>query len=211
MSTPTASAAAEPVRERILRQARRDLFQGGYRRLTMDALATELGLSKKTLYVHFAGKEALVGAIIAGLAAEVRREADSLLRNRRLDLAGKIARFVAGLQERLAGLQPATLRDLRRFAPARHAELEEVRRTLLPWIVGRFLAEGRRSGMVDPRVPPEFASAYLLQAVQGLLQPESLERLRLSPATAMAQALDLFLGGVLTPAGRKHHEKRTSR
>jgi len=210
MSTSPTPDATSPVRERILRQARRDLFQGGYRRLTMDALSAELGLSKKTLYVHFAGKDAIVAAIIAGLAAEVRREAEALLRNRRLDLAGKVARFVAGLQERLAGLQPGTLRDLRRFAPARYAELEEVRRTLLPWIMGRFLAEGRRSGMIDPRVPADFASAYFLEAVQGLMQPESLERLRMPPATVMAQAVDLFFGGLLTPTGRKHHEKRTS-
>ena len=95
MSTSPTPDATSPVRERILRQARRDLFQGGYRRLTMDALSAELGLSKKTLYVHFAGKDAIVAAIIAGLAAEVRREAEELLRNRHLDLAGKVARFVA--------------------------------------------------------------------------------------------------------------------
>lgn len=200
-----------PVWERILRQARRDLFQDGYRRLTMDALARELGLSKKTLYVHFTGKDGIVAAVIAGLAAEVRGEAESLLRDPRLSLAEKVARFVAGLQERLASLRPASLRDLRRFAPARYAEIEEVRRTLLPWVMGRFLEEGRRTGMVDARVPAEFASAYFLQAVQGLMQPEALERLHLAPATVMAQAVDLFFGGLLTPAGRKLHEKRLPR
>jgi AcrR family transcriptional regulator len=200
-----------PVRERILRQAGRDLFQEGYRRLTMDALARELGLSKKTLYVHFRGKDEIVAAVIAGLAAEVRREAEALLRERRLSLADKVARFVAGLQERLVTLRPAALRDLRRFAPARYAEIEEVRRTLLPWVMGRFLEEGRRTGMIDARVPAEFAGAYFLQAVQGLMQPEALERLRLAPATVMAHAVDLFFGGLLTPAGRKHHEKRLPR
>ena len=36
----------------------------------MDALAAELGMSKKTLYVHFAGKDEIIGALIGGFAAE---------------------------------------------------------------------------------------------------------------------------------------------
>ena len=70
------SEAAQPVivsqRERILATARRQLFTLGYQALTMDALAAELGVSKKTLYVHFAAKEQLVDAVID--PADTRRE-----------------------------------------------------------------------------------------------------------------------------------------
>ena len=52
---------------RILRAAREQLFTAGYNALTMDALAHELGMSKKTLYAHFAGKDAMIAVIIDGV------------------------------------------------------------------------------------------------------------------------------------------------
>src|SRR5689334_22809325 len=81
-------------RGRILRQARADFFMLGYSQFTMDALAAEVGMSKKTLYVHFAGKDEIVAAIIDDLAAEIRDQADSLLESRELNFAEKLRGFV---------------------------------------------------------------------------------------------------------------------
>ena len=72
LPSPTVAVDGRAVRQRILRQARTHFFVHGYSTLTMADLATELGMSKKTLYVHFAGKDAIVGALIEDLGAEVR-------------------------------------------------------------------------------------------------------------------------------------------
>src|SRR5215207_4793869 len=96
-STLRSDAATQAVRLRILRQARLDFFSHGYSSFTMEALAAELGMSKKTLYVYFAGKDEIVGAIIDHLADEIRTEADALLRNRELNLAEKLRGFVEGM------------------------------------------------------------------------------------------------------------------
>ena len=44
------------IRQRIVEAARAHFFSHGFRRVTMDDLAEELGISKKTLYAHFPGK-----------------------------------------------------------------------------------------------------------------------------------------------------------
>lgn len=195
------------LRGRILRQARRDFFQQGYSRFTMDGLAEELGVSKKTLYVHFAGKDAIVGAVIDDLAAEIRADADTLLRNRELNLAEKLRGFVEGMLERMASLPPATVRDLQRFAPRLFAKVEAVRGTTLPYVFGRFVEEGQLTGLIRTNLPPGFAIEFFLQAMQGLMHPASLERLRLPPREVIANGIDVFFGGLLTNAGRKQYEK----
>jgi hypothetical protein len=43
--------------------------------------------------------------------------------------------------------------------------------------------------------------------MQGIFQSGTLERLKLAPRDVKARSLDLFFGGLLTPAGRKEHEK----
>ena len=53
LANTRAATVLPPPSRRILDAARVHLFTYGYSALTMDGLATELGMSKKTLYVHF--------------------------------------------------------------------------------------------------------------------------------------------------------------
>jgi TetR/AcrR family transcriptional regulator, mexJK operon transcriptional repressor len=56
---PTASKA-----ESILGAAKRSFLQSGFGAVSMDTIAREAGVSKATVYAHFAGKEELFGAVI---------------------------------------------------------------------------------------------------------------------------------------------------
>jgi AcrR family transcriptional regulator len=206
LSSPLPEAANADVRPRILRQARADFFAEGYSRFTMDALAAELGMSKKTLYVHFAGKDEIIGAVLDDLGAEIRAEAEALLRDRKLNLAEKLRGFVEGMIERLATLSPRTVRDLQRYAPKLYAKVEEVRGVTLPYVFGRFVEEGQLAGLIRP-LPPGFAIEFFLQAMQGLMHPTTLERLQMEPRQILPLAIDLFFGGLLTTTGRKQYEK----
>jgi hypothetical protein len=60
---------------------------------------------------------------------------------------------------------------------------------------------------VRNNIPTGFATEFLLQAMQGMMQPAVLERLRLAPREVIATAINLYFGGLLTPAGRKQYEK----
>jgi AcrR family transcriptional regulator len=203
----TVDPEQQQVRLRILSQARADFFAHGYSQLTMDALATELGMSKKTLYVHFAGKDQIVAALIDHLAAEIRADADALLRNRGLNLAEKLRGFVEGMVARMSTLHPRTVRDLQRFAPKLYAKIEEVRGVTLPYVFGRFVEAGQADGLVRTTLPPGFAIEFFLHAMQGMMSPATLDRLRVAPRDVIPMAIDLFFGGLLTTAGRKQYEK----
>jgi AcrR family transcriptional regulator len=204
---PASGPELREARERILRQARADFFAHGYSSFTMDGLAAELGMSKKTLYVYFAGKDQIIAAVIDHLAAEIRADADALLRTRDLNLAEKLRGFVEGMLERMAALSPRTVRDLQRFAPKLYARVEEVRGKTLPYVFGRFVEEGQATNLVLSNLPPGFAIEYFLHAMQGLMHPATLERLHMAPRDVIGKAIDLFFGGILTNAGRKQYEK----
>lgn len=201
----TSSAAA--VRTRILQKAREHLFARGYRSLTMAELATELGMSKKTLYRHYPGKEDLVRQAIREFGHEVRADADVILRDQRLTFAEKLHSFTGGMLRRLSHLNPHLLRDLQRFAPALHELTFEIRRKNIPYIFGRLIEEGQLSGRVRDDLNPAFAAEFLLHAMQGLLLPANLAQLHLAPQQVFENAMNLFFGGLLTPAGRKDYEK----
>jgi AcrR family transcriptional regulator len=207
---PVPAAAPEgesAVRARILGAARPHLFEFGYSAWTMDDLAAELGMSKKTLYRHFRAKDALVEEILQEFAGGVRACAEELFSDRRLTFPVKMLQFGEAMMQRLAQLSPHALRDLQRSAPHIYRHLEELRSRNIPLIFGQILREGQAAGMVRKDVDPAFAVAYWRPAVQSLLHPDTLEQLGLRPHEVMRRAVDLFFGGLLTPAGQKDYEK----
>ncbi len=195
------------ARERVLEAARRWLFREGYQALNMDQLARDLGMSKKTLYVHFAGKEALVDELINGFAADMKAMAEEVFGDRRLSYTAKLARFTRELTGRFGALPPGFFRELQRYAPRVYRRIEELRFRNIPVVFGRLIEEGQRVGKVRKSVDPAFATEFWRHAIQGVIHPDTTERLGLRPDQIFAQALNLFCGGLLTAGGMKDYEK----
>ncbi len=203
---PAPRPGAAPA-ARIREAARRRLFAFGYNALTMDDLAHDLGMSKKTLYRHYPGKEAIVAAIIDGLGRALRRELDEILADPRRPFLPKLRAVIDAVAARLGLLSPAMLRELQRFAPRIHDRIDELRQRNIPSVFGRLFRAGLSEGAMRPGLDPDFAARFWLHAVRGLLHPEALAATPLTAAQTLTQALDLFAGGLLSPAGRKDYEK----
>ena len=204
----TVESPQTDARTRILTLANKSLFAYGYSALTMDELASDLGISKKTLYVYFRSKDALVEEIFNQFAAGVRAQADALFADQELSFTVKMHRFGETMIQRLSQLSPHLLRDLQRFAPHIYRRLEELRNQNIPYVFGGILRQGQAAGIVRKNIDPTFAVEFWRPALQSLLHPDTLERLKLDPHEVMTQAIDLFFGGLLTPAGRKDYEKK---
>jgi len=196
-----------PANERILIAARRHLFAFGYNALTMDDLAHELGMSKKTLYLHFPGKDAIVATIIGEIGRTIRQELETVLSQPKLSFCQKLRTIVDIVVPRISLLSPAMLRELQRYAPKIHDLIDELRQKNIPAIFGRLFRSGINEGTLRAEIDPDFAAQFWLQAIRGLVHPDTLAITHLSPKQTLEQALELFTGGLLTPAGRKDYEK----
>ncbi len=60
------SSAPLPTRDRIVSAASALFYAEGIRAVSVDAVAEKAGVTKKTLYYHFASKDELVAAYLAG-------------------------------------------------------------------------------------------------------------------------------------------------
>jgi len=204
--TPRPSTATVATRQRILEVARTHFFNSGYSALILDELARELGISKKTLYRYFSGKEALVGEIIDAFAREVRTAADALFADGTLSYPVKTRRFVQTMMGRLGTLSPHVIRDLQRYAPALFRKVEQLRTTNIPHIFGELIRQGQVAGLVRADIKPQFAIEFWLPAIQNLMHPDTLYRLRLTPEQVFEQAIGIYFNGLLTPDGREEYE-----
>ena len=205
-SSPAKFPVASPA-ARIRMAARSRLLASGYSTLTMDDLAHDLGMSKKTLYRHFRSKDELIDAIIGEIGQAIRDRMDAVLANPRLDFTQKLCALVDVVGSNLALASPGMLHDLQRFAPQLYQKIDDLRQRNVPYIFGRLIRTGMAEGKVRREIDPAFAVEFWLQAVRGLVHPAVLERTELTPRQTLERAIHLFFGGLLSPAGRKDYDK----
>ncbi|MDR3517255.1 MAG: TetR/AcrR family transcriptional regulator [Azospirillaceae bacterium] len=186
---------------RILATARAILVRERYSGLTMDALAFALGMSKKTIYVHFPSKEAIVSAIIAATGATIRRRITAVMDGPGgfPDKFEAVLGIIAGY---FGAMRPDYLQDLQRHAPQLYREIDALKEHNIPLVFRRVLAFGVAQGHVRADIDVTFLIEYWLQVIKGVHDPVVLNRTGLTPRAAFEKALDLFIRGVLTDAGR---------
>jgi AcrR family transcriptional regulator len=197
------SRRRDPNRQRIVAAARIHFFNHGFRSVTMDDLAEELGISKKTLYAHFPGKFDLLEAVLADKLTSVAATLKEVTRGHSRDFPATLRDLLAGTKRELDEIKPPFVRDMRQKAPDVFKLVERRRAALIQRYIGELFVQGRRAGMVRKDVPARLIIEVLLATVQSIMNPAKMEELGMMPQEGYAGILKIVLEGALTSKGRK--------
>lgn len=190
------------ARQRIVAAARQHFFAHGFRSVTMDDLAEELGMSKKTLYAHFPSKAALVEAMLLDKFRDLEAEIARITSECSSDFLTGLHRLLTCVQRHTEEIQPPFLRDIQREAPELFQVVEGRRRYVIQRYFGKLLEEGRREGLIRKDIPVHLVIEILLAAVQAIMNPPKMAELRLTPKTGFSAIITVILEGVISPQGR---------
>jgi AcrR family transcriptional regulator len=192
-----------PIRQQIVDAARAHFFSHGFRSVTMDHLAEELGISKKTLYAHFPGKIALLEAVLADKFAGVEATLREVSGAHPHDFPVALHELLTNTQRELDEIKPPFVRDMRQKAPQVFKVIERRRAALIEHYFGKLFIEGQRAGMVRKDVPAKLIIEILLAMVQAIMNPPKMEELGMMPKEGFTGILKIVLEGALTSRGRK--------
>ncbi len=191
------------ARERLVAAARRQFLAHGFRGVTMDELAHDLGMSKKTLYEHFPSKVKLVEAVLADKFEEMDADLARIAAASTTDFLRALHELLATLHRHAGEIQPPFVRDVQRSAPDLFQLVESRRSALIRRHFGRLFDVGRRAGMIRTDIPARLAIAILLGAVQSVLNPQGMSDLRITPQSGVSAVISVVLEGLVTRSGRR--------
>ena len=197
------SRSADSGRQRIVEAARAHFFNHGFRSVTMDDLAAELGISKKTLYARFPSKTALLEAVLADKFAGVGAALERISGEHAHDFAGGLHQLLAATQRELDEIKPPFVRDMRQKAPHVFKVVERRRAELIRRHFGKLFAEGQRAGKVRKDIPARLIIEILLGAVQAIMNPPKIEELGLTPKSGFTAIVKVVLEGALARKGER--------
>lgn len=193
----------EEARQRIVARAGELLARRGFAAMTMDEVAQSLGMSKRTLYQHFASKEDLAREALEESFRDAERALVAARGDEDRSFSERLRDHVLVVTERHGRLDAATLEELARSQPALHARYVELSRQTIERQFGALLAAGVKAGELrgdlDPRVVVRIVQTLSTQ----LLQPTQLASLGLSPRQAVEAILAVVLDGIRVRAANR--------
>ncbi len=183
-----------PARERILNAARERMIKFGFRKVTMDEIASDLKMSKNTIYKYFASKEKIASALfsllkerIEGKQEEIKRRCNNPLEIisetvlfLKKDLSVWFSPFMSDIEVELPGLW----KDFVGFRTKQILDLESLIKLAI------------KKGLFRP-VNPAIAVRAYLGAIDNVIEPEVLEREGLSFSDAIEAVMDIWSKGVV--------------
>lgn len=202
MADRSSKSSQSATARRIVAAARQHFFAHGFRRVTMDDLAQELGMSKKTLYAAFAGKTELLRAVLLDKFRSVEADLEQIMARSSVDVLAALQQLLACIQRHTEEIQPPFVRDIRREAPELFKLVEKRRREMIQRHFGRIFDDGRAAGIIRTDVPTRLIIEVLLGAVQAIMNPAKMEELGLEPKTGYSAIVMVILDGVITAKGR---------
>lgn len=160
----------EVRKARIVAYATARFMALGPSNVTMDEIARGVAMGKATVYRLFSSKEALVEAMVDGVAARVEQEfalitADASNPEARLEA---LMRVVGGA---LRSIRPEAMEDMARTMPSVFAHIEQVRRRLITGNLTGLLAAGKAEGYFRGDLDVRLATQVLIGAVTHLTSP----------------------------------------
>ncbi|MBI4528849.1 MAG: TetR/AcrR family transcriptional regulator [Deltaproteobacteria bacterium] len=201
--TPAAELPMEnSITQRIVTAARKHFFTHGFRNVTMDDLAEELGMSKKTLYASFSSKAALLQAVFLDKFRSIETDLDRIMRDGSADVLAALHQLLACVQRHTEEIHPPLVRDIRREAPEIFKLVESRRRDIIQRYFGKLFHEGRRAGIIRKDIPVRLMIEILIGATEAIMNPSKMAELGLTPKSGFVTIVTVILEGVMTETGR---------
>ena len=176
-------------------------MQHGFQRTTMDDIAKELRMSKKTIYKHFKTKTDLVRAVFIRIRNDLASQIETIV-NGENNIMAKLYQISGIFSMRVAAISSNWLNDLRLFAPDIWREVEEFRLKVMQKNLILLIKQGKAEGFIED-YPDPIILGVIISSVQGIVTPEFVLNNNLSFQKAGTLTLDLVFNGILTKKGRK--------
>lgn len=187
------------IKDRILHGVGQLYMQYGVRSVTMDDVASKLGVSKKTIYQHFKDKDDLVHQFVQlSIKAEESICIEFKKSENAIDEIQKVAVYMKG---HVATMNPSLIFDVQKYHPSSFAIYEEFRKVYLSAMVTDNLTRGIAEGNYREGIDVEILAKLKLIEIQAAFDPAVFDPMKFKSYDVHMQLFEHFLMGVITEKG----------
>ena len=190
------------TKQRIQQAAHDLVMQYSIRSVSMDDIANNLGMSKKTIYQYFKDKDELVEAVVDNVidtnqctCNDDRDKADNAVHEIFLVMEMMVEMFKA--------MNPSILYDMQKYHPAAFGKFQQHRNQYLYNVCTQNLQRGIKEELYRPEIAVDILARYRVETMFIPFNPEFQKSLKYNLLEIEEEIIIHFLFGLVTLKGYK--------
>lgn len=194
------------TRDIIISKCNELFLRYGVKNLTMDDIARELGMSKKTIYLYVSNKADLVKKV---MQAHLDREIAFIeeIGKNATNAIEENVRLLTYMSKELQSFNSSVFFELQKYYPESYDLFNVYREKVsLPHIL-RNLERGISEGLYRDNLDPTIVARIYVYALDILIDQQRFPAKKFNFYTLYMEFVQYHLSGILTPKGTKYLEQ----
>lgn len=199
-------ASEMEVREKIVEKAAELYMQFGIRSVTMDDIARDLSISKKTIYQYFKDKRELVNTICSThLEIEDKRFAGATEESE--NSVHELILVSKCLRESMQEMKVNIMNELRKFYPEAWKMYSTFKSGVMKEAIMNVITRGKREGYFREELDPELIAIMRMEQVESFIMSNLYPKDKYSLTEVQMHLFDHFIHGLFTIEGHQLFNK----
>lgn len=194
----------------ILEQAHKLFMRFGIKSMTMDDVATQLRVSKKTLYEHFTDKNDMVEQVVAGVCKHHRTAIDAICAKglNAIDENHEITNFIVG---QIGGVHPSVQFDLQKYHPKAWGILEHSEENDRLRCVHSNLEKGIKEGLYRDELDVEVITRLYISRMDSTWDGRVFPTEQFNIKDVLWKHFEYHIRGIASKKGLEYLERKVKK
>ncbi len=194
------------TKEKITEAAMTLFTKYGVRSITMEEIARQTAVSKKTLYQYFADKDDIVSKSTQRHLEIMKSEYEAIFGGN-LSAIDELYEISKCFRKSLAETNPSLLFDLQKYHHDAWKVWKNYKTSYVKSIIARNLTKGVEEGVFRKELDVEILSTFRIEQVEMSFNDEVFPRDKFDVVEVQMMLFEHFIFGLLTDKGRKNYNK----
>jgi len=192
-------------KEIILKFAGEKFYKDGFNKISMDEIASQMHISKKTIYKHFLSKDKLIESLIDfDCNSHIAKETAIL--EQKTNVIRKITQMIQYNLNEISKYSEKWINDLQIHKPELWNKYLMFKNKKHDCYFHKILNQGKKEKLIKD-IPPDLILVGIESIVKSVLHTNFLINSKLSLKQALNYSIDILISGMLTVKGVKIYDK----
>jgi AcrR family transcriptional regulator len=165
------------VSKDILKEATKLFFDKGYKRVTVDEIASNLSISKKTIYKYYESKQDLLEKTFENWKLKLSSEINEILDQVDISFIDKLKDMMSHIGVAMGRLNSDLITDIQENVPDLWDRINNYKHEAAFLRFNRLIEEGIQKGQIKKSINKNLVVALYACAIENLLDPNFLNSL----------------------------------
>ncbi|MGL1888578.1 MAG: TetR/AcrR family transcriptional regulator [Reichenbachiella sp.] len=194
------------VKKKIIEAAHGLFHSYGIRSVSMDDIARELSISKKTIYQSFKDKDEIVTLGVKDHLEKEKSDFDNVLANSK-NAVDELVQLSTCLKQNMEEINPSMMFDLQKFHPNGWGLWQEFKIGFIKTTVLNVIKRGKEEGLFRQSVKEDIMANFRIESIEMAFNAKIFPSDQFNFVDVQLTLLDHFLRGMLSLEGIKYYEE----